>query len=336
MKMPDMDGIQLAKAIHRDQTFRTPALVMFTTTFGERQQAREAGFDIYMTKPVRRVRLRNALAEALCIQSRRDQAPDESTSGTGSSPAILVVEDNDVNQAVAVQMLRRRGYEPHVVGNGRKALEELEHRRYAAILMDCQMPELDGYQATIELRRREHGERTPIIAMTAYAMRGDQDKCLDCGMDDYLAKPLRPTELDRILRRWAPRTTRADPDAAVSVVDASEGRNPLDPAGVELLRAEFDGTDVLAELVGLFGTQTPLLVQNLRSAVQAGDAGSVKVHAHKLKGSAVTLAAVQIAELCEELESRAARQLLEGAEPLVDQIQSSFQRAHTSLLAEFG
>jgi two-component system, sensor histidine kinase and response regulator len=336
MKMPDMDGIQLAKALHRDQTFRTPALVMFTSTFGERQHAREAGIDIYMTKPIRRVRLRNALAEALGVQSRRDQAPDESTSGTGSAPAILVVEDNDVNQAVAVQMLKRRGYEPHVVANGRMALDALEHRRYAAVLMDCQMPELDGYQATIELRRREHGERTPIIAMTAYAMRGDQDKCLDCGMDDYLAKPLRPPELDRILRRWAPRTTSAEPDAALSAVDASESRNPLDPAGVELLRAEFDGTDVLAELVGLFGTQTPVLVENLRSAVQAGDAGSVKAHAHKLKGSAVTLAAVQIAELCEELESRARHHLLEGAELLVEQIHSSFQRAHTSLLAEVG
>jgi two-component system sensor histidine kinase/response regulator len=309
--------------------------VMLTSTFGERLHAREAGIDIYMTKPVRRVRLRNALAEALGIQSRRDRAPDETTWGAGSSPAILVVEDNDVNQAVAVQMLKRRGYEPHVVANGRKALDALEHRRYAAVLMDCQMPELDGYQATIELRRRERGERTPIIAMTAYAMRGDQDKCLDCGMDDYLAKPLRPSELDRILRRWAPRTT-SDPDAGRSAVDASEGRNPLDPAGVERLRAEFDGTDVLAELVGLFGTQIPVLVENLRSAVQAGDAESVSAHAHKLKGSAVTLAAVQIAELCDELESRASRQLLEGAELLVEQIHSSFQRAHTSLLAEVG
>ena len=336
MTMPDMDGIQLAKAMHRDQAFRTPALVMLTSTFSERQQACEAGIDVYVTKPVRRVRLRNALAEALGIQSRRVQAPAESSSGTGSSPAILVVEDNDVNQAVAVQMLKRRGYEPHVVSNGRMALDALEHRRYAAVLMDCQMPELDGYQATIELRRREHGERTPIIAMTAYAMRGDEDKCLDCGMDDYLAKPLRPSELDRILRRWAPRTTGADPGATLSAVDASEARDPLDPAGLELLRVEFDGTDVLAELVGLFGTQTPVLVENMRSAVQAGDSGSVEAHAHKLKGSASTLAAVQIAELCDELGSRASHQLLDGAELLVEQIQSAFQRAQTSLLAELG
>jgi two-component system sensor histidine kinase/response regulator len=338
MKMPDMDGIQLAQAMSRDEAFPTPALVMLTSTFGERQQAREAGIDIYMTKPVRRVRLQNALAEALGIRSRRDQAPAESTTNTGSSPTILVVEDNDVNQAVAVQMLRRRGYQPEVVTNGREALDALEQRRYAAVLMDCQMPELDGYEATGELRRRERkGEHIPVIAMTAYAMRGDHEKCLDSGMDDYLAKPLRPNELDRILRRWAPRSpTGVNAEAAPAAVDASAGRNPLDPAGIELLRSEFRGTAVLAELVDLFGSQTPALIANLRSAVAAGDAESVKANAHKLKGGAVSLAAIQVAELCEELESRASSESLEGGAALVEQIQPAFERAHAALLEEVG
>jgi two-component system sensor histidine kinase/response regulator len=338
MKMPDMDGIQLAQAMHRDQAFPTPALVMLTSTFGERQHAREAGIDIYMTKPVRRVRLQNALAEALGIQSRRDQAPAETTSDTASSPAILVVEDNDVNQAVAVQMLRRRGYQPDVVTNGREALDALENCRYAAVLMDCQMPELDGYEATAELRRREQrGEHTAVVAMTAYAMRGDQDKCLDSGMDDYLAKPLRPHELDRILRRWAPRSKNGvNFEGALSAVDGAPADNPLDPVGVELLRAEFGETDVLAELVDLFGSQTPELVAHLRRAVRAGDTEAVKAHAHKLKGGAVALAAVQIAELCEDLESRATHESLEGAAALIEQIEASFQRSHAALLQEIG
>jgi len=301
MKMPDMDGIELAQAMYRDQGFPTPALVMLTSTFGERQHAREAGIDIYMTKPVRRNRLQNALAEALGIRSRRDQAPADSTEDNGSRPAILVVEDNEVNQIVAVQMLKRRGYEPDVVTNGRDALNALEGRPYAAVLMDCQMPTLDGYEATGELRRREHdGEHTPVIAMTAYAMRGDQDKCLDSGMDDYLAKPLRPYELDRILRRWAPRSkggsnTETETSARAGG-ERSVANGAIAPAGDALLRSELGATGALAELVDLFGSQTPELIANLRSALNAGDAESVKSNVQKLKDGASAVAAAQTGE----------------------------------------
>ena len=340
MKMPGMNGIELAQAMSRDERFPTPALVMLTSTFGERQHAREAGIDIYMTKPVRRNRLHNALAEALGIRLRRDQAPAESAEDTGSRPAILVVEDNDINQTVAVQMLTRRGYEPDVVTNGREALNALARRQYAAVLMDCQMPTMDGYEATGELRRRESdGERTPVIAMTAYAMRGDEDKCLDSGMDDYLAKPLRAHELDRILRRWAPRSTNGSNETETSAhagADRSVDKSPLNPAGVELLRSELGSTGVLADVIDLFGSQAPELIANLQRAINAGDAEAVRSNAHKLKGSAITLAATQTAELCEKLESQTVGGSLQGAGTLLEQIQSSFHRAHAALLEEVG
>ena len=226
MNMPETDGIQLVEAIHRDKTFPTPAIVMLTSTFGQRQHARAAGIDVYMTKPVRRDRLQHALADALGRQTQREQGPPRTSADTASAPIILIAEDNDINQSVAVQMLERRGYRTEIARDGLEALAALRRRPFAAVLMDCQMPELNGYDATRELRRRENGDRhIPVIAMTAHALRGDRERCLASGMDDYLAKPLRPEELDRILRRWAPRTADGA-DAQVPVDEPSRRSDP--------------------------------------------------------------------------------------------------------------
>jgi CheY-like chemotaxis protein len=128
---------------------------------------------------------------------------------------VLVAEDNPVNQTVAVGALKRCGCRVEVVSDGRQALDALARERYDVVLMDCQMPEMDGYAATIELRRRENGDpRTPVIAMTAHAMDGAREKCLAAGMDDYISKPLRRETLVEILRRWIPATT---PDDAASL-----------------------------------------------------------------------------------------------------------------------
>jgi PAS domain S-box-containing protein len=157
MHMPDTDGIQLAQAIRRDKTFPPPVLLMLTSNFDQRQQVRGAGIDVHMTKPVRRTRLHRALLEAVGIQSRRQQAPPDTNAAAGaeSFPRVLVAEDNELNQILALRMLERRGYRVDVVENGERALEALDGEPYAAVLMDCQMPDLNGYDATSELRRRE-------------------------------------------------------------------------------------------------------------------------------------------------------------------------------------
>jgi CheY-like chemotaxis protein len=329
----------LAQAIYRDNTFPTPALLMLTSTYGDRRSAREAGIDVYMTKPVRRSRLRNALAEALGIQTRREHVPSgrEVGAAAGSSPLILIVEDNDVNQILAVRMLERRGYASEVVGDGRQALEALGRRSYAAVLMDCQMPELNGYDATSELRQVEPaGNHTPVIAMTAHALRGDREKCLASGMDDYLAKPLRPEELDRILRSWAPRTANGSGAGAPTpeaTPDWPAPESPLDAAGIELLRSEFGSTGTLATLVELFGAQTPELLARMRTAIDGGDAGSVKQASHKLKGGCLTLAANRMADLCRGLEIIADRGSLEGAAEAVDRLEVAFKETYGALQA---
>ena len=341
LHMPDTNGIQLTQAIFRDTTFPTPALVMLTSTADDRREAHEAGIDVYMTKPVRRTRLFNALAEAIGIKIRREQAPAGSNGVAGSSPLILIAEDNDVNQILAIRMLQRRGYRAEAVGNGRQALEALEQRSYAAVLMDCQMPEQDGYEAASELRLLQRGSsRTPVIAMTAHALGGDREKCLASGMDDYLAKPLKPEDLDRVLRRWAPRTT-TESDGTAPVVGAMHDGAPasdvpLDPAGIERLRSQLGSAEALRLPVELFAAQTPDLLADMRRAIEAGDAEAVRGDAHKLKGGCMTLAATHMAALCRELELRLDTDSLDGATELVDQIEHAFERAHAALLVAVG
>ena len=307
LHMPETNGIELAHAIFRDTTFPTPALVMLTSTADDRWEARAAGIDVYMTKPVRRTRLFNALAEAIGIKARREQVPVEAEDDVHAapSPVILVAEDNEVNQILAIRMLQRRGYRAEAVGDGRHALEALQRGRYAAVLMDCQMPEQDGYDATSELRLSERGSRrTPVIAMTAHALGGDREKCLASGMDDYLAKPLEPKELDRVLRRWAPRIMEGSDGESRKVsatVDTPTDEGPLDLAGIERLGAELGSIAALRRPVELFATQTPELLTDMRQAIEAGDAEIVRSDAHKLKGGCMMLAATHMAELCREL-----------------------------------
>jgi PAS domain S-box-containing protein len=323
MHMPRMDGLELAAAIHRDDSFPTPALVMLTSTMDHRREAREAGIDVHMSKPVRRSRLRSAIAESLGIQTRRNRSAAEPTLEVDgeTSPLILIVEDNEVNQILAVSMLKRRGYRTEVAGDGREALAMLEQQRYAGILMDCQMPEMSGYDATRELRQREQGTfRTPVIAMTANALRGDREKCLASGMDDYLPKPLRPEDLDRLLQRWAPRTPASQ--RAPRGIEQQPTTSPLDPSGIQVFLSESGAA--AATVIEVFAKQTPDLLAQMRSAIEAADTSTLRANAHRLKGGCLALAATQMAGRCQELESRAGEGTIDGTTALVNQIETDF------------
>ena len=168
----------------------------------------------------------------------------------------LLAEDNPTNQAVALNMLRRRGYRVEVVGNGAEAVERLRREPYAAVLMDCQMPVLDGYAATAEIRDLEGGaRRTPIIAMTAHAMEGDRERCLAAGMDDYLSKPLRAETLDEVLKTWL----------------EAPGPAVMDRGYLASLAKDIGGEDVVAEICDLFLSDIDPRVDELRRAAESGD-----------------------------------------------------------------
>jgi len=243
--MPEMDGLELAKSIAADAVLRRTRVVILTSLgqIGEQEEARAARVAACLTKPVRQARLFDILARVVTESPGRrpkvaptaSRPPRQPSLGEAGIPGIpiLVVEDSEVNRQVARGMLEKLGYSPDVVGNGLEALTALRGAPYAAVLMDCQMPDMDGYEATRELRRREaHGggsgpaRRTPIIAMTAHAMAGAREDCLAAGMDDYVAKPVRIDELDAVLRRWAPASNALSSTVGGQKTASSDPRSP--------------------------------------------------------------------------------------------------------------
>jgi CheY-like chemotaxis protein len=226
MQMPGMDGVELARRIKEDPSISSTKLIIMSSVGrgSDDEEARQAGsIDAHLTKPVRQSRLFDAIATLMSIP---EEEPSAASTADVFAPSptdaplvatralrepkerpharILVAEDNAVNQKVAVMMLERLGYRVDVAANGLEAIEALSRIPYAAVLMDVQMPEMDGYEATAEIRKGEGPEdrHTPVIAMTANAMQGDREKALEAGMDDYVSKPVKLEELDVVLERW--------------------------------------------------------------------------------------------------------------------------------------
>jgi two-component system sensor histidine kinase/response regulator len=221
-----------------------------------------------------------------------------------------------VNRTVAVSMLEKLGHEVDVAGDGQAALEALEYSSYDAVLMDCQMPRLDGYQATRELRRREgDGRRLPVIALTAHAMESDRRRCLAAGMDDYLSKPLRVEALRETLDRWLPPGPGAELDR-------------------ELLAELGDEPELLADLVELWGQEAHDGLTQLARALEAGDAEAAERAAHKLKGASLGVGASGVGAVCEELERLAAQGDAAAASALAPRLEEAVQSAARELREE--
>jgi signal transduction histidine kinase/DNA-binding response OmpR family regulator len=216
-QMPEMDGLELGRILREDSRFDSTRLILLTSvgTHGGAGAARERGFAARLMKPVKPSHLRNCIVTALAERNHDAAAPVDPPAalprrspqaGAGSPGArILVAEDNSVNQKVLLLILAQLGLRAHAVASGREALRALALAPYDLILMDCQMPEMDGYEATREIRRRERdGVHVPIVAITARALDGDREKCLAAGMDDYVAKPVRTEDLVAMIERWLP------------------------------------------------------------------------------------------------------------------------------------
>ncbi len=219
--MPGVHGLELAQAISADERISGTRTVLLTSAGqrGEARAARDVGIKAYLTKPVRQPAVYDCLATVIGVpvwHASGALATTDSVSAVIQSH-VLVVDDNVVNQKVAARMLEKLGYRVDVASNGSDAVDAVSSTPYDAVLMDCQMPELDGYEATLEIRRREAGSRhTTVIAMTAGALQSDQDKCLAATMDDYLAKPVRIEDLAAVLTRGLRRTTEEEHGAAAA------------------------------------------------------------------------------------------------------------------------
>ena len=221
LRLPEMDGFELARRIKQSAELRDTALVMLTSIpqRGQAAAAQEAGIAGYLTKPVRRAHLKRCLLSVLGAAGDNHQplvtAHRLMEEQARRQARVLLAEDNAVNQKLAARLLEKHGLRVDVVANGREAVEAAARIRYALILMDCQMPEMDGFEATAEIRRAEDGtgQHTPILAMTASAMPGDRERCLTAGLDDYVSKPIRPEEFYAVVDRWLERQATAEPVA---------------------------------------------------------------------------------------------------------------------------
>ena len=335
--LPEMNGIELARAIRADPAIAGTRLVLLTSSArgGDARIAREAGIEAFLTKPVRVSALYDCLATIMGRPASDARVAPLVTQYTlraasGASRAhLLVVDDNPVNQRVAVKMLENMGHRVDVAGNGIEAVEAVSRVAYAAVLMDCQMPQMDGFEATMEIRRLEPaGRHIPIIAMTAGAMAGDKEKCLAAGMDAYLSKPVKAEALADLLALWIPSPgsadqvdTEGDPQLAI-----------LDERTLEQLREL--GTAEFEDLVRLFLKDGAARVAAMYEAASKADTHAIAELAHSLKGSGATLGAVALAEGCAQLQAVASSEDLAAANRLVDAVGAEFERVGTSLRRE--
>ncbi len=301
MQMPEMDGLALARAIKADPLIAGTQLVMLTSLgyLPEESKWREAGITAYLVKPVKEGRLYDTLVTVLRGTAReraRGAQPSEDTSNRAAF-RILVAEDNTVNQKVALRQLQKLGYSADAVANGLEVIDAVKHIPYDLILMDCQMPELDGYEATRLLRSEEKKggtKRFYIVAMTANALAGDREECLRAGMDDYITKPVRLNELEAAISR------------GLKTIEESAAGSDADLLDQEILQSVRDlagpgEPSPLPELIDLFLTDSPGRLTKIMDAFKAGDHLEIERAAHSLKGSANNLGAKSLGNACLDL-----------------------------------
>ena len=328
--MPEMDGFTLAERIRRNADFENPAMIMISSAAqaGDAKRCRQIGIARYMTKPIVQSELLEAVAEVLEPAESVVGAPNRpmasESSSHGPSLRVLLAEDGLVNQRVAVGLLERRGHRVVVATNGEEAVRALEGDHFDIVLMDVQMPVMDGLEATQIVRQREKqlGVRTPVIAMTAAAMKGDREKCLASGMDDYLSKPIDPEHLSDMLAKYTFRDPDSrDPDESALAGNASEhGAVAAPPEKTTcIIDVEEAARRIPAEpqevweLAQLLHEECTKLLDQIRTGLADADAKVVQRAAHTLKSSAAALVADQVATAALQIESVAREEDLDDA-----------------------
>ena len=337
MLMPGMDGLDLATRLHE----RLPNLPTILASSVPRHDVADdprwdaARIGAVTVKPIKASGLHGALATVLGVPTGTADGDAAATSALDPEMAerhplrILVTEDNVVNQRLALRMLDRLGYRADVAGNGLEALEALERQPYDLVLMDVQMPEMDGVEATGRiLERWTEDERPWIVAMTAEVMQGDREGFLAAGMNDYVAKPIRPRELVAAITR-APRRRAEDERKG------GDGRPAVDAAVLDRLGESMGGDDAfVAELVEQFVADSPALVAAARAGLETGDAEEVRRAAHTLKSNAATMGANELADRSRKLEVAAKAGELDGGAASIDAVAEELERVHAALRAD--
>ena len=331
--MPLMDGFRLTEEMKREPQLAGTQVIMVTSggQVGDAARCRELGIAAYLTKPVRQADLLEAIVRVLGSKTRADEPESlvtrHSLRENRRGLQILVVEDNIVNQRLAEHMLRNRGHVVTIANNGREGLEVLERQRFDLALVDVQMPEMDGLQMTATVRNQEKssGAHLPIIAMTAYAMKGDRERCLDAGMDNYVAKPINSRQLFELID--GVRTVELKPAQGG---DVGINQEILDESA---LLARFEGeAELLRDVVNLYLDDCPKLLDGIRGALERGDAHGLERAAHKLKGTVANFSARASYDAALRLEVMGRDGNLEQAREALGQLESALEQLRPVLL----
>jgi len=340
MQMPGMDGTALARAIKADETLKDTRLVLLSS-LGQRGDARkmeEIGFAAFLIKPARQSELLGCLSAVLAGTIVAKQAQPILTRHAiremrRGAVRILLAEDNITNQMVAVGILKKLGLHADAVANGAEAVKALETLPYDLVLMDVQMPVMDGMEATRQIRDPRSAVRNhpiPIIAMTAHAMQGDRERCLEAGMNDFVTKPVDPHALAEALEKWLPKETATTTDQAPGVseavsVSAAEQEAPVfDRAG--MMTRMMDDEELARTVIEAFLDDVPKQIEALRSYLEAGDAISAERQAHTIKGASANLGGEALRALAFEMEKAGKAGNLEYVMAYLPEMERQFAR----------
>jgi CheY-like chemotaxis protein/HPt (histidine-containing phosphotransfer) domain-containing protein len=291
------------------------------------------GFAAVLTKPLRPSQLRQTLVNVLTGEKQAAlqsvAAPFDAQRGQRKTLRLLMAEDNATNRKLMIHVLSRLGYRADIATTGREVLQCLRRRRYDVILMDVQMPEVDGLEATRQIRAEIPPDQQPhIIAMTANVMKEDRDLCLQAGMDDYLGKPVRVTELVAALERYQPAVAAEAPAA-----DADEALPAAEVVGLDNLRMMTEGDAAfLSGLINTFLKEGPHLVEEIRTAIAQGDAARLRLSAHSLKSNSSNFGAARLEAVSRELELMGKGGTLAAAGPKLAQLEMEYQRVKLALV----
>ncbi|MCP4152602.1 MAG: response regulator, partial [bacterium] len=324
MQMPEMDGESLGKKIKETISLSKTILIMMTSMGkrGDSSRLEEIGFSVYLHKPVIESRLFNCLMEVL----KRDvglEKPEHSiitkysiTEIIQQNSKLLLVEDNETNRVVALKLLEKLGYNADVAGNGKEALDALANKKYDLVLMDCQMPVMDGYEATREIRAREKKEyeqmdqnvpiaHIPILAMTADAMEGAQKKCIEAGMDDYISKPVKDSQLQKAITKWLPDSKKPLP-AHSNAPSLYKDDNETVFSKTDLLKRFMGDVEFAENILTVFLSDIEKQFTAMRKEVNNQNFAQIKNHAHTIKGAASNISCLSLAAASAKVERAAA------------------------------
>ena len=311
--MPGMDGFTVTEKTRKECGASQPIILMLSSGAqqGDIERCRQLGIAQHLTKPVRQQELFDSISQALGWVCPLDPEPvRQAAPGLQSGPLrILLAEDNLVNQKLASRLLEKAGHSVYIAGNGRLAVEALARERFDMVLMDVQMPEMGGFEATTVLREQEKetGRHTPVIAMTAHAMKGDREKCIEAGMDDYLSKPVSESDLGAMLQKFFSRGVAPEQEPAAPLAIDRDGFLSRIGGDFELMR----------EVVGVFGVESPRLLTEMRRAIAAVNFKALEHAAHAYKGAISVFSTAPAMTLAADLEHMGASRDLAGASRLL-------------------